>query len=75
MMIDGGYTKGYTPRGVVHKSEWIVPRPFNYPKWWVFVRRLVPSYRFRNWGNLKFGKYNPDKDVFKALTGKEFPHD
>ena len=65
-MSQGGYTRRYEPAGIVHRGELIVPAPFNYPKW---TRFIWPS-RLRSRVRNRFRTYNPDKDMFFALTGK-----
>ena len=65
-MSQGGYTQRYEPAGIVHRGELIVPAPFNYPKW---TRFIWPS-KLRGLVRNRFRTYDPDKDVFFALTRK-----
>lgn len=77
MTNTGGYPptpKGYVTMGVVHKGEYVVPLPFDYPRWWIRIRRFVWPKKLRVAVSKSVRTYNPEKDLMKHLTGKEFPH-
>lgn len=78
MSNSGGYTfvpDGYENVGIVHKGEYVVPLPFDYPRWWIRIRKFVWPQRLRVAINKRVRTYNPEKDLMRHLTGKEYPHE
>lgn len=78
MTNSGGYTptpKGYITTGIVHKGEYVVPLPFDYPKWWSRIRKFVWPRKIRVAIERRVRVYNPGKDIMKKITGKEYPHE